>query len=245
MARQFSGAQYLESTTVLIAIPFTVSFWFRGDSDSGGLMGLLELRNGMDRVYLYINWTGATNALTADMLIGGGASSPIAVTTTCTTGQWYHACYVVASSTSRTLYLDGGSSVSESGNKSPSAMSTIWPGYASAGGYWSGRLAHLAIYSSALGADKVASLASRYVPPLVCPSAGQHHWPMGGFDGDTDVDRWGGKNLTAFGSPTYVDQCPMVYPSCAPGYTAAPAASTAKPWLYARRSARIIGGGVS
>jgi hypothetical protein len=125
---------------------------------------------------------------------------------------WYHACCVFASTTSRSVYFDGGSKATGTDNvPEPAGIDTTTIGAiqtSTVGGYFDGSIAEAAVWSAALTDAEVATLAEGYSPLLVRPGSLVAYWPL---IRDTDDDIVGGYSLTANGGPTIAVHPPVLY----------------------------------
>ena len=214
MAIDFNGSnQYGTSASVPVsAFPLTLACWFKPENITRGnlLMGILDGGS--------FNWTGW-------YLNFGAASAPrylfasqaannsfvdIASTTEVVSGTWQHACGVFTSTTSRTVYLDGGSSATGTASNSPN---TALPDYLCVGAsvrllvdnYFDGQLADVAVWSTDLSTSDVAALAKGHSPANVRPDKLVAYYPL--IRAFTPIK---GPALTTFNSPT-VAVHPRVY----------------------------------
>jgi hypothetical protein len=181
---------------------------------------------------------------------GSGGNYIQAASGTYAVNTWNHVCGVTESTKVR-CYLNG--AVGSDGTYSAPSISgtTFSVGrilYLGSGlQFLSGRACHVAAWNVALSATEAAALAAGICPLLIRPASLIAYYPLGGFHGDYDRDLVGGYHLTPSGSPTFVDQPRIIYPQGPHGVQLSSGGSppAAAPWLYARRSARIIGGGLS
>lgn len=252
MARAISGSQYLESTSVPVTEPpFSIACWFYV-TDTTSAHRLVDLSSATGVNYFSLHARGdqpgdPIQAITDSFVVPAGTA---ATSSAYSANTWQHAAAVFAASNSRAAYLNGGAKGTDATDRSPAGVNRFCVNrlyYAGTGyGGMSGRICHLAVWSVALADDDVASLAAGFCPLLVRPASLVAYWPFGGFHGDYDRDLVGGYNLTPYNSPTFADQPRIIYPQGPHGaQLAASSPPAATPWLYARRSARIIGGGLS
>lgn len=214
MARAFNGStQYLESTSFPNAtIPLTLAAWFRSTSTS--------------TIQRVASWSTADGLSVASSIIlgfpsAGNVCSQAYVQSTSNAfgiaagtfaaNSWHHATAITVSGATR-CYLDGavGADVSHA-ITTFSDVTRFNVGRVPNVQYMSGRVCHVAVWSAALNAAEAAALAAGWSPLTIRRSALIAYYPLGGFDGDYDVDRVGGYNLTAVGSPTWVDQPRIIY----------------------------------
>lgn len=249
MARVFTTSQYLETTSVpLTGPPFTIAFWFYV-TDVTALHLTFGLSAATGIGYYYLGPRGDVVGDPIQVIADNGATPGTASTSTgYTANTWHHCVGVFASSTSRSVYLNGGGKGTDTTNSTPSGVNRLNFGrmYYSGSlfGNMSGRIAMAGLWSVALGDDEAAALAARYHPRLVRPASLVSCWDLGGFAGEYDNDWVGGYHLTPSGSPTWTDGPPIHYPTGALSvHSASGGGSSSKPWLFARQR-RIIGGGI-
>ena len=186
MAREFdlNASNYLSvADAPITAAPFTMACWFLSDSATQ-FQSLIAIGDsaGSDRFVLAA--AGNTGGDPVQLGVVAGAGSTNTNTTTgYSTGVWHHACASIASSTSRSVYIDGGSKVTTTASRVPSVNATHVGVRVSAGTPGlphDGRIAHVAIWDVALTDDEVASLAKGISPLLVRPASLIRYWPLRG-----------------------------------------------------------------
>ncbi len=177
MSRDFNGSsQYGEIASFsLTASPCTLAAWVKSASTSGSGKSILAVCGAGFHYHLIGQsialgkWYCASRA--------GGSEAYAAGTTAPTTSDWVHVCGVFASSTSRVLYVNG---VNEGSNATSTAptLSKLAIGIRSDGAtpaatpsWFTGQIAEAAIYSAALDAAQVASLAAGASPIIVAPAS--------------------------------------------------------------------------
>lgn len=103
--------------------------------------------------------------------------------------------------------------------------------------------AEVALWAAAPSADEIKSLAKRRKPPDVRLAGLKAYWPL-----NREINERWSSNLTMTAqndTATYVDHVPLIEElGQFVSLTASGGGGGATPWLYARRSARIIGGAV-
>lgn len=249
MARSFASAssQYLQTTGMPdAALPITMAAWFYATSTSG-YQAVAYWGNSV-----YSNCAGLIGLnypsggdLYAQIYSSSPSTNQLPYKGTWSTSVWNHACSVMDTTAAR-VYLNGvaGSDVSYSSPTFSGATYLHVASMPSVGRYLNGRVAYLGIWSAVLNAAEAEALAAGYHPRLVRPGSLLGCWDFGGFSGEHDKDFVGGYNLTAYNSPTWVDSPRIIWPDD-DGDVVTAAGSAAKPWLYSRRGARMIGGGLS
>ena len=171
MARNFNGtsARIHISSAVVSAAPYTMACWFR-TTNMTQVSALLSLTSSSTQ-YSTLFFRGDIAGDPIDLLAeAGGAQKRSRSTTGCTSGKWHHACGVLASSTSRTVYLDGGSNATNTDACSPTLNQTEIGAFRSSS-WFAGDIAEVGVWNVALTAAEVASLAKGVSPALVRPQS--------------------------------------------------------------------------
>jgi len=195
MARTFAteGVDYLENgAAVLTAVPLTISGWVRPASlgTTQVVIVLSEYNSSSNYFGIVIHTDGRPYAQTKD---GGGGAFAITASAALSVGVWSLITAVFASTTSRSIYIEGGSKVTNTDSATPTSIDrTLFGGRynAGAGGapefVITGDAAEVGIWNVALSDAQVASL---YVsagvgiyPSAVQPSALQAYWKLLGTD---------------------------------------------------------------
>jgi len=153
-----NGTDYIQGTASLFTYPFTINFWFYPTLSGVGTMIMFVLHNTSDaqRHAIQINTTTrlAYNAFTT-------ANAIASATFNYTTNAWNMATAVATSSTSRTIYLNGGNASSNTTSRAITTP-TRWLAGANYGGSiapgYEGRICEIGIWNVALGAADIASL---------------------------------------------------------------------------------------
>lgn len=180
MARNFNGtsARIHISSAVVSATPYTMACWFRTTSMAhlGTLMSINSTTEPPHYAGLWFRGDVAGDPV--DILIDRGVGQHTARSTTgCTSGQWHHACGVFTSSTSRTVYLDGGSSATNTNSVTPLVDRTEVGAWRSSL-WFAGDIAEVGVWNVALTAAEVASLAKGVSPALVRPQSLVTYLPL-------------------------------------------------------------------
>jgi len=171
MARNFNGtsARIHVSSAVVSATPYTMACWFR-TTNMTQVGALLSLTSSIGQ-YSTLFFRGDVASGPIDILIQDGYVQNVARSTTgCTSGQWHHACGVFTSAASRTVYLDGGSSATNTASNNPTLNQTEIGAWLSS--FWfSGDIADVGFWTAALTGAEIASLAKGVTPALVRPQS--------------------------------------------------------------------------
>ncbi len=227
VSRAFDDAssQYLEfAGAVVSAAPLTMACWFK--CDDATVNQILMCIGDKDIVgaageYFTLEANGAVagdpiSAVSRSVAHGRAAANTSAGFTA---GAWCHAAAVIASSTSRSAYLDGGSKTSDATSVTPTGLDTTGCGrlirvtYAA---YVSGLIAWPCIWSVALSDAEVAALAAGAFPPSIQPASIVDLWDLTrNVSPETPLPGWGSHNLTVNGATFSTDNPPVAWPSAA------------------------------
>ena len=174
MAYEFDGTtQYLvTSSTPITGTPLTLACWGIKNIASGGreLVGLVD-STGSDRIVLDFVDTGVAARVNAAVANAGSN----------TLGVWRHAAGVFASSTSRTAYANGVAGGTNTTNVTPTAINSISigaRGVSPVSNYHDGLIAEVGIWSAALNAAEIASLADGVTCDRVRPQSLVFYAPL-------------------------------------------------------------------
>jgi hypothetical protein len=180
MAYDFNGTdQHLYATAAVVsAAPLAMSCWFKPDNTTtwGELVAISKDTG--SGVLNFFRMACFGNHASADPLVAQAANdsglSGASTTTDFVAGVWQHAFAVFASSTSRTVWLNGGGSGTNSTSRIPSGLNRTAigtkiceaaPGYS---GSFDGQIAEAAIWAGSgvenMGATEAAILAAGFSP---------------------------------------------------------------------------------
>jgi len=211
MARDFNGSsdRATNSGAPATAAPLTLACWFRADT-LPGVSCLMSLHGSGSGHSFSMIVEDTPKKLKAR--INGGATALAVHGTTVTTGQWYHACAVFTTTTSRDIYLDGVSPVNNTTSQTPTSINTSYLGTINAGSFpHDGQLAEVAVWNVALSAAEIASLSKGFSPRLVRRESLKAYWPLIGRV-SPEPDLCGVYPLTLTGTAN-ADHPRIIYPS--------------------------------
>jgi hypothetical protein len=208
VARLFDDAssQFLEiNSAVRTAMPMTFAGWFNTNDGSASQDIISICDSGAETNYyrLIINSSGVLsvkrNPDTGDQSIATSSANY-------STNTWSHGAAVFSSATSNTVYLNGGNSATNTDNVTPTGANLNRTsigrlGRLSATGFFSGMIAECGIWSVALTAADVASLAKGVSPLKIRPDALVAYWPIMGRT-SPEMDVMGGFSLSVTGATT-------------------------------------------
>lgn len=205
-----SQAYLILSSAVTTSTPLTIVGWC--NATTTGVIGSINAgpgTGGTDCWSLVINGTG--NAA-ADVKRGIAQSSAES-TGVAGDGSWHHLAAVFASSTSRTVYLDGVAGAQDTANIDPGAsgllnQTTLYSRYIGLSTSYidtlSGCVKDVAIYSAALSSDDIALLAAGSTPDEVQPGSLIFYAPL--TNNASKTDNTVGTDLTVVGE-AYFSTC--------------------------------------
>lgn len=181
-SRSFGGSAYLTNATGIVDVPFTVSLWFNTNSTSTTQTMFIVAAANDDGHYLLFRGatTGAVAATSNDAGVASGEATTGAAGIT--SGTWYHAGGVWASSGDRRVFLNG-TKFTNSTNVAPTGISRTTIG-AFYGGtpivHFNGLIAECGVWNVALSDEEMAALARGRSPLRVRPQNLVEYWPLVG-----------------------------------------------------------------
>jgi len=211
MAISFSGSlqSYYSASTPVTAVPLTIACRMNKQSTTtaGFLAGIMRETGALwYGFYLFAGDNGKIYAVAADNNVFASAEA----TTSYSANTWQHICGVFSSNTSRTVYLDGASSATNTNSVTPTIRDIVTIAAARKSGnvdnYLNGSLAEVAIWSAALTEAEVKSLAAGMSPKLVRPQSLALYVPLI----RSPQDQKAALAFTTQGSPTAASH-PRVY----------------------------------
>ncbi len=179
MAYDFNGSsQYLSlASPVATAAPLTMACFFNADSlTATGMLISMYSSGGGALTGFHLACAGAAAGDPIRAAVGNlGTFGTASTSAGYSTGVWQHAAGVFSASNSRTVYLDAGSSGSDTTSITPGTLNNTVVGARVASGSLSnvfdGRIAEPAIWNAALTADEVAALAKGVSPAKIRPES--------------------------------------------------------------------------
>ena len=218
MARLFDDASSEYGTAdspPVTAVPFTIASWFKTDIDNANqaMVAIADSSVAQHWLRLGLSNTGVVQANARD----GGTNERASATAGYSTGTWGHACGVFASTTSRTVYFNGGNSATNTNSVTPAGIDRMAVGTAANSLYgttlfMSGDLGEVGIWDVALSATDVALLAKGFAPPMVRPASLVWYAPLIGRT-SPEIELISGNKLTLINSPAASPHPPILYPS--------------------------------
>lgn len=169
-----SNSEYLSYAEALVpVVPLTLACWFRSDDLTAQKVLISICDSGGDVNYFLLRALSTASGQTIRADTRSVAGTAVATSASqYSNSTWHHAAAVFAAVDSRTAYLDGVAGTPNTTSRTPAGLDRIAIGclYRSTiGSYMSGRIAEVGIWTTALTADELASLAAGYAPPLVRP----------------------------------------------------------------------------
>lgn len=202
MAFSFNGTNQRLSAAVapVTAAPWTINLWFKTTNMTQVKPLLTLYGGGVNYASIYFRGDQTGDPIQILNQAGGGQFS-VASTTGCTSGVWHNACYVESSSTSRTIYLDGGNSATNTTLGVYTSLSSLNIGAYFTTEIFDGQIAEVGIWNAALTAEEIASLAKGMTSDKVRPQNLVFYAPLV----RNLIDVKGGLTITNTGSATVAD----------------------------------------
>jgi hypothetical protein len=174
MASNFNGTnQYLQvGSAVVTSTPLTMACWFNCDSAdlTSCLVSVTNSGNAgsITRFALFARGSFAGDPVSVFASDIAGTNGIANTTAGYIVGKWHHGCGVFTSTTSRSVYIDGGSSATNTTSITPTLLDRTNIGVQflqNAGGtsgisFMDGLIAEVGIWNAALTAAEIASLAN-------------------------------------------------------------------------------------
>src|SRR5688572_11476483 len=223
MARSFNGTtdKLVKGSGTLFQFPITLACWFKADNTTtdGGLVYMASSTNNGPRIGLATQGTAAGDpilAQTIDVDVGTPPGNAFS-TTGYSAGVWHHACGVFPDLTSRTAYLDGGSSATNSDAQnsvsfvidrmSVGNLERLTPAL-----FFDGDIMEVGVWWAAPTAAEVLALAKGLAPPLVRPSSLVCWMPLMG-NANPEQNRYKTGDLFTVTGTAPADHGRMFYPA--------------------------------
>jgi hypothetical protein len=187
MAYQFTAAssQYLSvGSAPVTAAPLTMACWFNMPDNAGAALIYLGPTTNNDRFALFASGDAAGDPVRFDCIEAAvtAAASAALTTSSYSNNTWSHACGVASSASSRTVYLNGGSSGTNTDTRTPTTPNRLTVGARlatnSPGVYANGLIAEVGIWNAALTAAEIASLAKGMTCDKVRPQSLVFYAPL-------------------------------------------------------------------
>lgn len=168
------------SSALVTAAPLTMCCWFNlaNTTAEHSLMGIFDVGGDVDYFMLLARGDVAGDPIAA---VARRSSQGIANSTAAyTANTWSHACGVFTSTTSRTVYLNGANSATDTTSITPAGLdrTTVGMRDRATPTSMSGSIAEAAIWNVALDASEIAALAKGFSPRLIRPASLVFYAPL-------------------------------------------------------------------
>jgi hypothetical protein len=171
------------SSAVVTAMPLTICALANiDDASTRGVLVAVTRSNGQ-----FDHWVlSAPSFITPNRVEivsqTNGQFDAVVATTNFSTNTWLHAAGIFASSTSRSVFFDGGSKASSSVTSTPvsinaTSIGRLWRTGAS-NAYADGRIAEVGIWNATLTDEEIASLAKGFKPYRIRPQSLRFYAPL-------------------------------------------------------------------
>jgi len=214
MARQLDDAQSqyceVDDPVGITGPPFWISAWIYPDAAVTQTICFLGNKDtAADCHQLSVLSSGGVRACSATTTDGFACAETLG---TVTWNKWHHVMGLWVADNQRRVYLNGMPRVNYTA-RSVSGLdrtSIGRSGYSTPDGYFSGRIAEVAVGTGIPTDPQVASLAKAFDPRLVfARSSLKALWRFL----DDDEDLLGQYHLTAYNTPSWAEHPPLIYPS--------------------------------
>ncbi len=218
MARNFvrASSQYLEiaGRTPVIAAPLTMACWIYTDDVTVNQI-VMSTSRAADNQRFNLQVAGSVGGDPIRWIVADTGTEIAATSTGVTVNTWHHACGVEVSSTDHSAFIDGGSKVTATDDRTPNGQADFSIGRfggLTAGGNMSGRIAEPTVWNIALSDLEVALLAAGVHPFKIRPQNIVAYFPLVHDDLDRSETNLATRfHLTPFNSPTFQIHPPKIW----------------------------------
>ncbi len=198
-----SSQGYRTSTAPVTFYPITLAAWVKCNSFSGNgtAISVCHTTSG-NRTQLLFQTTGTFQTQ------AGPSALYVPTAATVSTGVWYHilATVTIAGSTISVAQYTNGVATGVAASGTDAGTDPLWNVFAvgerhngtSWGTYWDGDIYDACVWSAALDANEIASLANGCSPAMIRPASLRGWMRLG----ETPIEKAGGLTLTVDGTPT-------------------------------------------
>jgi hypothetical protein len=203
-------------SAVVSAAPLTMACWFNVANTTAN-HNLMNITGASSDFGIAASGATAGDPVMAFLTAAGSGSNAV-TTSGYTANAWHHACGVFASTTSRTAYLNGGNSATNTTSRTPASLTrTNLKLYSTNGttGFEAanGSIAEAAIWSIDLSAAEVAALARGVSPLRIRPGSLVAYWPLFGVASPENNFEGGSLHMSIVGTVTQAAHAPVM-PAC-------------------------------
>lgn len=210
-----ASSEYLEWYTAPVSAPaFTICAWIK-TSNLTNNQAIVQIQDkDLPDKRHRIAFRGATAGDPVQVYSQSDAPNGLAESTTgLSSATWHCVVGVFTGNANRTIYLDGGSSASNTTSIAPTGMDSISIGRngdSTPSEYFDGKIAEVCVWNSALSPADIASLAAGERPSAISPANIKFYAPL-----KSKYDAaFLGASVTVGGTPTFdPDDHPITYPN--------------------------------
>lgn len=202
MSREFNGTDALlsRSNGVTAAFPFSIAIWYRPTTLSGSDKDLFSTDDGPSTpIAVRLSLRSASSWKPTLYMYDGSYKEVNAGGAGSTTNAWQHAAAVVTSASSYSVFYNGANKATGTTavTMTPANLDRIALGRTSfaASDYFTGQLAHCAVWAAALTDAEVEVLAAGLLPTKVRSASLTAYWSLSGKD-SPEIDIVGRNDLT-------------------------------------------------
>ncbi len=150
------------AATLSAAYPVTMNVWFYPPTGVGGLLDMVGVGNDSDISNHRLRMNNTTIRVSAATTDTGNGTTAVTATVNFTASAWNMATYVCTSATSRTVYVNAGSSATTAVSRTVTAPTDWLIGgryaFATPIPLYEGYLAEFSVWDAELTADEITSL---------------------------------------------------------------------------------------
>lgn len=197
--------------TPVTAAPFTVAGWGYCTNATSFQVVWSSGDTSVNNDYWFLAFSGNVAGDPIEFVARNTATQSAQTTTGYSLNTWHHVCAVETTSSSRSVYIDGGSKATNSVAQTPTPTATALGRLErlSPTAFHNGRLGEFGLWSVALSDDQVRMLAAGASPFMVRPDALVAYWPGYRVSSLIDYSGQGNDLSTVVGSPSIADHAPV------------------------------------
>lgn len=201
MSRDFNGTNALltRSAGVISAFPFTVAIWYRPTALSGSDKDLFSTHDDPSVPIAIRLSLRSASSWKPTLYMYDGTYKEVNAGAGSTTNAWQHAAAVGTSSTNYSVFYNGANKATGTTavTMTLSNLDRVALGRTSfaASDYFTGQLAHCAVWSAALTDAEIEVLAAGLLPTKVRSASLTAYWSLSGKD-SPEIDIVGRNDLT-------------------------------------------------
>lgn len=173
------NSQSISSTGLNIPVyPVTLSAWAYANSDTIVMTIMAWLQQATTQSFRMLFAGNAVGDPVRFSLLTTFLSASDKANPGFTINTWHHVCFVCTSSTLRQGYVDGVAGATSTVSNTPTDLTRVTIGSQGNVQYFTGNISDVAIWSSALNADEITSLAKGFSAKKIRPQSLEYYAPL-------------------------------------------------------------------